>query len=106
MYGGYELGLKEVASNSNYYPAFFWFQIRNGKRASVWFDNWCAQSPLVRLLIAREISRSGFSLRESVADLVQDGVWRWPNEWFSRFSDLSQVHIPYLLDSVKDEMIW
>ncbi|PWA63763.1 glutathione S-transferase [Artemisia annua] len=33
---------------------------------------------------------SGFSLNDSVYDLIDNGTWRWPPDWFTRYPELSQ----------------
>ncbi|GJU16781.1 sodium/hydrogen exchanger 6 [Tanacetum coccineum] len=62
---------------------FIWHKINNGKSTSVWFDRWTDVCPLKDLLSNRDIVRSGFSLENSVSNLISDGVWRWPLDWLS-----------------------
>ncbi|GJX47289.1 hypothetical protein Tco_0272479 [Tanacetum coccineum] len=53
-----------------------------------------------------DIARSGFSLGESVNNLISDGVWRWPLDWLSRFPIMAQLQVPLLLDNIKDVILW
>nr|GEY44039.1 hypothetical protein [Tanacetum cinerariifolium] len=46
-----------------YVKPFFWVAFGNGKSTSVWYDSWCSQCPLGRLLSPRDITREGFSLQ-------------------------------------------
>ncbi|GJR33658.1 hypothetical protein Tco_1209342 [Tanacetum coccineum] len=61
---------------------FFWVKLGNGASTSLWYDNWCSSSPLIRFLSHRDITTEGFyiqtriavpSIDESRADLRQ---WR------------------------------
>ncbi|GKD95567.1 hypothetical protein Tco_1379464 [Tanacetum coccineum] len=63
-----------------------------------WFDRWADVCPIKDLLSNRDITRSGFSLDDSVSNLISDGVWRWPIDWLSRFPILAHLHVPLLLD--------
>ncbi|GKA85429.1 hypothetical protein Tco_0807083 [Tanacetum coccineum] len=47
----------------------------NGTNTSIWFDNWCSLSPLNHFLTPIDISREGFSISTSVAELVTNGSW-------------------------------
>ncbi|GJX43289.1 sodium/hydrogen exchanger 6, partial [Tanacetum coccineum] len=53
-----------------------------------------------------DIARLGFSLGESVNNLISDGVWRWPLDWLSRFPIMAQLQVPLLLDNIKDVILW
>nr|GEU70750.1 hypothetical protein [Tanacetum cinerariifolium] len=58
------------------------------------------------MLSNRDITRSGFSLCDSVSNLIFDGVWRWPIDWLSRFPFMAQLHVPLLLDDMEDVILW
>ncbi|GJZ22668.1 putative gag-pol polyprotein [Tanacetum coccineum] len=62
--------------------------------------------PLKDFLSNRDIVRSGFSLENSVSNLISDGVWRWPLDWLSRFPFLAQLNVPVLLDDMDDVILW
>nr|GEU89286.1 hypothetical protein [Tanacetum cinerariifolium] len=73
---------------------FFWVKLGNGTNTSIWFDNWCSLSPLNRFLTPRDISREGFSISTSVAELVLNGSWSWPQSWLLKASDLGLIPHP------------
>ncbi|GJS91495.1 sodium/hydrogen exchanger 6 [Tanacetum coccineum] len=85
---------------------FIWHKINNGKSTSAWFDRWADVCPIKDLLSNRDITRSGFSLDDSVSNLISDGVWRWPIDWLSRFPILAHLHVPLLLDDLDDVILW
>ncbi|GJW87688.1 hypothetical protein Tco_0163028 [Tanacetum coccineum] len=58
------------------------------------------------MLSNRDIARSGFSLDDSISNLISDGVWRWPPNWLSRFPSMAQLHFPLLLDDIDDVTLW
>ncbi|GJZ84738.1 zinc knuckle CX2CX4HX4C containing protein [Tanacetum coccineum] len=85
---------------------FIWHKINNGKSTSVWFDRWADVCPLKDMLSNRDIARLGFSLNNSVSNLISDGAWRWPPDWLSRFPSMAQLHVPLLLDDMDDVILW
>ncbi|GJZ33669.1 hypothetical protein Tco_0579105 [Tanacetum coccineum] len=72
--------------------------IGNGKNALVWYDSWFPQSPLIRCLTPRDISREGFSIKNCVADLVVDNNWILPQAWLLKAPDLGLIVAPVLVD--------
>ncbi|GKC09103.1 hypothetical protein Tco_1000713, partial [Tanacetum coccineum] len=40
---------------------FIWSCIGDGSKTSMWFDKWCAASPLYNIISSRDIARAGFS---------------------------------------------
>nr|GEV88810.1 hypothetical protein [Tanacetum cinerariifolium] len=48
---------------------------------------------------------NGFSLDNSVSNLITDGVWR-PLDWLPRFPFMAQLHVPLLLDDMDDVILW
>ncbi|GKA89804.1 reverse transcriptase domain, reverse transcriptase zinc-binding domain protein [Tanacetum coccineum] len=69
---------------------FLWCQgeMKKGKAKVAW-DSICMPKheggldvcPLKDMLSNMDIARSGFSLDDSVSNLISDGVWRWPPDW-------------------------
>ena len=85
---------------------FIWHIINNGKDTSVWFDMWCDLSPIRDMVNARDITRAGLTLSDSVFDVIENGTWRWHADWFSRFPDLVNLPDPNLLDDTNDGLVW
>ncbi|GKD93014.1 hypothetical protein Tco_1372851, partial [Tanacetum coccineum] len=56
-------------------------EIGNGHKASLWHDMWSYQCPLSSYLSPRDITREGRTLQDCVADLIENGAWRWPAPW-------------------------
>ncbi|GJT51583.1 retrotransposon protein, putative, ty1-copia subclass [Tanacetum coccineum] len=85
---------------------FFWQKIGNGLSTSLWYDHWCIQCPLIRLLTPRDITREGYHLRNKVEDLVLNGSWVWPQSWLLKAPDLGQVPVPKIDASRIDAATW
>lgn len=85
---------------------FIWHKINDGKATFVWFDMWCHLSPIRDMLTARDITRAGFTLSDSVFDVIENGTWKWPTDWFSRFPDLVNLSVPNLLNDTDDGLLW
>ncbi|PWA50966.1 RNA-directed DNA polymerase, eukaryota, Reverse transcriptase zinc-binding domain protein [Artemisia annua] len=41
-------------------------------------------SPIRDMLTVRDITRAGLTLSDSVSNVIDNGAWRWPADWFSR----------------------
>ncbi|PWA85992.1 reverse transcriptase domain, Reverse transcriptase zinc-binding domain protein [Artemisia annua] len=67
---------------------------------------WCDLSPIRDILTVRDITRAGLSLSDSVFDVIDNGSWRWPTDWFARFPNLVNLPVPTLLDDTNDGLCW
>ncbi|GJW28360.1 hypothetical protein Tco_0045235 [Tanacetum coccineum] len=73
---------------------------------SMWFDKWCAASPLYNIISSRDIARAGFSRASKVRECIHDGVWSWPNEWLVKYPILNSIPVPILNDDKSDYLEW
>ncbi|GJR55416.1 hypothetical protein Tco_1405937 [Tanacetum coccineum] len=73
--GDMSWGWSKLLQLREFVKLFFWIEIGNGLKASLWYDRWCSLSPLIRFLSPRDISREGYSLQACVADLIVNGAW-------------------------------
>nr|GEV14221.1 hypothetical protein [Tanacetum cinerariifolium] len=55
-----------------------------------------------RLNIRSDIVLSGFSPTNLVHDLINNGAWRWPLDWYT---SLAFIHVPILQDEA-DDLVW
>ncbi|GKC90097.1 hypothetical protein Tco_1150746 [Tanacetum coccineum] len=70
---------------------FFWKQIGSGRDVSIWFDWWSDECPLIRYLSPRDILREGFKLQDTIADMVSNEGWRWPQTWLLKAPILGYI---------------
>ncbi|GJR14466.1 RNA-directed DNA polymerase, eukaryota, reverse transcriptase zinc-binding domain protein [Tanacetum coccineum] len=82
------------------YP-FIWHKINNGRSTSIWFDRWVDPCLLRDMLTVRNIIRSGFSLSNTVSDLISNGSWRWPHDWLSRFLNVFNILVSDINNSLR-----
>ncbi|GJW55342.1 hypothetical protein Tco_0099427 [Tanacetum coccineum] len=85
---------------------FIWHKINNGRSTSMWFDRWAYSCPLRDMLTVRNILRSGFSLSDTVSDLISNGSWRWPHDWPSRFPNVVNITILDINNDLDDVIVW
>lgn len=57
-------------------------KIGNGPNVSAWFDTWFTIGPLSKIVSNLVINSAGFSLYSVVGDLIENGSWKWPADWF------------------------
>ncbi|GJS24786.1 reverse transcriptase domain, reverse transcriptase zinc-binding domain protein [Tanacetum coccineum] len=58
--------------------------------------------PLCDMLMVRNIVRFGFSLSDTVSDLISNGSWRWPHDWLSRFPNVVNIPVPDINNELND----
>ncbi|GJT06737.1 hypothetical protein Tco_0841199 [Tanacetum coccineum] len=85
---------------------FIWHKINNGRSTSMWFDRWADSCPLRDMLTVRNIVRFGFSLSNTVSDLISNGTWRWPHDWSSRFPNVVNIPVPDINNELDDVIVW
>ncbi|GJX90807.1 RNA-directed DNA polymerase, eukaryota, reverse transcriptase zinc-binding domain protein [Tanacetum coccineum] len=77
-------------------------KIGNGKGVSAWHDRWHDLCPLDQYITNRDLYEESFSQNDIVADLVDNGVWKWSNRENRNFEMLNQIPVPLLHDNVGD----
>nr|XP_043629998.1 uncharacterized protein LOC122601297 [Erigeron canadensis] len=80
-------------------------KIGDGRSMSMWYDNWSDIGPLINFISTREIYRAGFSMTNKFADLIDNGVWRWPVAWYDLFPVLIDCTVPTLNNDKNDRLI-
>ncbi|GJU37562.1 RNA-directed DNA polymerase, eukaryota, reverse transcriptase zinc-binding domain protein [Tanacetum coccineum] len=81
-------------------------KISNGANCNVWFDKWNPNGPLNKLIDHRTLTKFGFSFKDKVCDLIQNGLWVWPDEWKGRFGTVLGVHVPVLNHNIDDKVYY
>lgn len=84
---------------------FLMVKLGDGRTASVGFDKWCTSGPLSKFITNRSLYSAGFEASNSVADVIDQGCWKWPQEWFNSWPMLSAITVPQLEDSKTDCII-
>ena len=84
------------------------FQIGDGKRTSLWFDNWHPLGPIVETMGERVIYDSGLDRMAKVATIIDGSSWSWPP---AQSAALIQLARSLPLECVpcstrEDELVW
>nr|XP_043639242.1 uncharacterized protein LOC122610312 [Erigeron canadensis] len=72
----------------------------------MWYDKWNDIGPLSNHISLRVITRSGFSLVDSVADLIDESTWRWPTAWLDLFPVLIHYKVPNINPMQNNVVVW
>ncbi|XP_022014997.1 uncharacterized protein LOC110914516 [Helianthus annuus] len=103
----HELGMAENLSIRCIMRPHIWSLLKSGLQTNVWSDNWCPMSPLSSFITPRSIANAGFSLKSSVADVIDAyGHWRWPQAWLDLFPVLISIQTPQLVGDALDRLAW
>ncbi|GKB57384.1 RNA-directed DNA polymerase, eukaryota, reverse transcriptase zinc-binding domain protein [Tanacetum coccineum] len=81
--------------------------IGNGRQTNMWYDNWSTGlGPLMNCITHRSLYNAGIDKTCRVSDMIEDGVWRWPSEWYENYPFLSNMAVPNLTPNKNDSIIW
>ncbi|XP_022003153.1 uncharacterized protein LOC110900576 [Helianthus annuus] len=98
-------GWKKLLTCRLLFRDFFWSKIGNGQNTFVWFDKWCDDCPLGNVVTPRQMARYGYNVKSKIADVLENGVWAWPDEWRSTYPILFQLQACHL-SNAKDQVLW
>ncbi|GJT39899.1 hypothetical protein Tco_0939764 [Tanacetum coccineum] len=63
-------------------------------------------SPLSDIVSSRDIHRAGFDLSSKVMDVLVDGSWTCPVDWYLKYPMLASIPNPTLIPNSIDRLIW
>ncbi|XP_024981684.1 uncharacterized protein LOC112518276 [Cynara cardunculus var. scolymus] len=84
---------------------FMFSQIGDGRATNAWEDNWLSCGRLSAFISYQIVHSCGFSTSTTVRDLLLNWNGIWPDDWSSRFAELSSP-LPLLNDFVRDKVLW
>ncbi|GKA80352.1 hypothetical protein Tco_0786948 [Tanacetum coccineum] len=70
-------GWRKILQIRKYVRPHVWYRIGDGKDAFAWFDRWAEQCPLMEHVLNRNITSSGFSIKDKVVDIIANNSWKW-----------------------------
>ncbi|GKG50734.1 hypothetical protein Tco_0538858, partial [Tanacetum coccineum] len=73
---------------------------------SLGFDNWHAICPLSEFISKMKMYYSGLSLDCKVANVIENGMWKWPRGLSMDFDGLNAIEPPCLNEGKKDKVFW
>ncbi|GJR62664.1 probable L-cysteine desulfhydrase, chloroplastic [Tanacetum coccineum] len=98
-------GWKKLMELRNKIKPHVFHNFGSGKNTSVWYDRWHQCGPLSNCITRREIYDARFKDNNCVADLIKNGRWKWPKEWWEKFPMLKSINVPCLTDK-SDQVVW
>ncbi|GJT85212.1 hypothetical protein Tco_1066929 [Tanacetum coccineum] len=92
-HGNMTWGWRKILQLRPLIRSFIWSCIGDGSQTSMWFDRWCAASPLSSIISSRDIFRAGWNLSTKVRELIHEGNWHWPNDWTIKYPLLCDIPV-------------
>lgn len=83
-----------------------WCEVGNGLNTNAWYDTWHVAGPIGNFISPQEILDGGFSLNTTVNELITNKQWNWPNEWNSKFPNLTTQLPPLIIPNRRDAFKW
>ncbi|GJY24734.1 RNA-directed DNA polymerase, eukaryota, reverse transcriptase zinc-binding domain protein [Tanacetum coccineum] len=99
-------GWKKLLELRNRIKAHVFYSIGDGRNVSMWFDKWDSNGPLCDIIPRREWYRERYNDKETVAQMINNGVWIWPIQWYSNYPILCNIAAPTLTEGTKDKVYW
>lgn len=72
----------------------------------MWHDTWDSIGPLSSVISRRAVYEARLSDNTTVADMVVNGNWKWPDDWCNRFPRLTNIKVPVLNENERDTVKW
>nr|GEU44862.1 hypothetical protein [Tanacetum cinerariifolium] len=84
---------------------FIWHKVGDGSHVSIWFDQWCNQSPFADFVSSRDMYRVGLAANSKVSAIFHDGTLIWPQDLIARYPIIGSVARPSYVSS-HDLLVW
>ncbi|GJZ95734.1 reverse transcriptase zinc-binding domain-containing protein [Tanacetum coccineum] len=69
----------------------------NGRCTLMWYDNWSGMGPHINYITYRNLYNAGMDRNYSVSDMIDNGSWKWPRDWYDLFPFQSNITVPNLI---------
>ncbi|GJY86836.1 RNA-directed DNA polymerase, eukaryota, reverse transcriptase zinc-binding domain protein [Tanacetum coccineum] len=79
------------------------FAIGDGKGIHMWTDKWQSNGLLINQISHKDLYDARLSKKTSLADMINNGSWNWPNEWNNDEFEVMKTRTPRL-KLLKDSM--
>ena len=80
--------------------------IGDGKSTFFWHDRWWDGGIISELVSSEVFENNQLDGNEKVCEMIENGRWKWENEWNSNSFDISNVPILSLNSDDGDRTIW
>ncbi|GJV51482.1 RNA-directed DNA polymerase, eukaryota, reverse transcriptase zinc-binding domain protein [Tanacetum coccineum] len=72
------------------------FAIGDGKGIHMWTDKWQSNGLLINQISHKDLYDARLSKKTSLADMINNGSWNWPNEWNNDEFEVMKTRTPRL----------
>ncbi|PWA68840.1 reverse transcriptase zinc-binding domain-containing protein [Artemisia annua] len=72
----------------------------------MWHDNWSSLGPLMQYITHRDICDARLSMDITVGEMIENGKWKWPVEWYEKFPIITSIEDPSSNNDAEDTVVW
>nr|GEV42450.1 hypothetical protein [Tanacetum cinerariifolium] len=102
---GYTSG-KKLLDLRNRIKNHVYYSIGDGNKVYMWFDKWDPNRPVCDLILRRIWYGERYSDKETVAYMLDNGVWVWPAHYIAMFPKLRKIVVLNLSNGTNDKVYW
>ena len=99
-------GWKNILRLRDEIREFMIMRIGDGTSAKLVYDNWSSIGGLQKFVTNRDIYNARLDVNTVVREIIDDGEFKWPEEWINKYPILTQIQKIVVNDSLKDKMMW
>ncbi|GJV44559.1 RNA-directed DNA polymerase, eukaryota, reverse transcriptase zinc-binding domain protein, partial [Tanacetum coccineum] len=99
-------GWKNMLELRDKIKEYVFYRVGNGKKILVWHDKWCEEGPLINIVSYRSIYDARLKPNATISEMIVDGNWIWPREWYDKYPVLRNVQCPTITQNLEDKVLW
>ncbi|GKD95503.1 RNA-directed DNA polymerase, eukaryota, reverse transcriptase zinc-binding domain protein [Tanacetum coccineum] len=82
------------------------YEIGDGSKVYLWYDEWHSSGLLINQVTNRDLYDARIPKMISIAEMIKEGVWNWPDDWDSNEFEFIKLRVPHITNAVNDKVMW
>ncbi|GKC21274.1 RNA-directed DNA polymerase, eukaryota, reverse transcriptase zinc-binding domain protein [Tanacetum coccineum] len=81
-------------------------KVGDGSNIYIWYDKWQNNGLLIDQVSNKDLYDARMPKMIKLADMIDEGVWKWPSEWRNVELEVMNIEVPRLKNGVHDKVKW